>query len=292
MRLKGLNKFREKVPWFSGKKIVLIPLFFLAVIAASLLIIIAFDSLPDWILNLGYNNAALAFSPLIGELLIVIAGFLLVYQVWRKREYLKAKYGQYSYQHIFWTGLTGIVLVLSMAISLFIPFWTFSPSFWMQSQVQVLVQPIESLIPAVSPVIFWIRMALTVLFLLIGLGTAARSLQTFGLDYMALVYLYFPEEGELQEHAIYSVLRHPAYSGALTVGLAGMFFTFTPFSIIFFLIYVAGFYIHVYLVEEKELISRFGESFQEYRKKVPALFIKPSKIKALVLFLLKEPKSQ
>ena len=134
-------------------------------------------------------------------------------------------------------------------------------------------------------------MPLAILFLITGIGIAVRSLQTFGLDYMALVYLYFPEEGQLQEHAIYSVLRHPAYSGVLTAALGGMLFTFTPYSIIFFIAFMTAFYMHVYLVEEKELLSRFGESFQEYRKKVPALFVKPDKIKDLLVFLLKGFKS-
>ena len=124
-----------------------------------------------------------------------------------------------------------------------------------------------------------------------GIGIAVRSLQSFGLDYMALVYLYFPEEGRLQEYEIYSVFRHPAYSGVLTAAFGGMLFTFTPYSIIFFIAFMTAFYMHVYLVEEKELVSRFGESFQEYRKKVPALVIKPQKVKTLLVFLLKGPKS-
>ena len=292
MQLKGLNKFREKVPWFSGKRVFLIPVFFLFIIAATLLIVIAFDSLPGWLLSCGCNNTALSFSPLIGELLIVVVGFLLVYQMWYRRDYLKSKYGPNSYQHIFWTGLIGIILVLSFSLSLLIPFRYFSPTFWTQSQFQIMAQPLESFIPALGPTIFWIRIVLAIFLLIIGIGTAIRSLQTFGLDYMALVYLYFPEEGQLQEHAIYSVMRHPAYSGALTIGLGGMFFIFTPFSIIFFLIYLAGFYIHVYLVEERELISRFGESFLEYRKKVPAFMVRPSKIQVLLIFLFRGPEAQ
>jgi len=84
-----------------------------------------------------------------------------------------------------------------------------------------------------------------------------KSLQTFGADYMSVVY---------------SVIRHPTYAGYLLFGLGGVFFTFTLYFIIFYLIFLVGFYIHTRFVEEKELIERFGSSYKEYMKKVPAFF--------------------
>ena len=201
-----------------------------------------FDSVPGRVISSQVNFIGLALSPLIGELVIATIGFLLVYQMWFWRERLKAKYGQLSYQRIFLVGFTGVLCVLSLGINLYIPFWLFSPSFWMQSPLQILVQPIEFFIPLAGPIIFWIRMVFTVLFLVVGIGMAVRSLQNFGFDYMTVVYLYFPEESQLQEHEIYSVLRHPAYSGAIAVGLGGMFFNFTIYSIILIIVLIIGFY--------------------------------------------------
>jgi protein-S-isoprenylcysteine O-methyltransferase Ste14 len=290
MELKGLSKFTEKIPWLSGKKIVLVPVFFILVMAAGLLILMVFDAIPGWLVSSGLNYTFLSLFPLIGELLIGVAGLLLVYQMWSRRDRLKAKYGRSSYQRIFPVGLTGITFVLSIAVSLYIPFLSFSPAFWIKPPFQILAQPLESFIPVISYIILPVRMVLAAFFLVTGLATVIRSLQTFGLDYMTLVYLYFPEEGQLQEHEIYSVLRHPAYSGALTAALGGLFFTFTAYSILFFIIYLAGFYIHVHFVEEKELLQRFGESFQEYRKKVPAFCVKPGKLKVYFAFLLRGPK--
>ena len=43
--------------------------------------------------------------------------------------------------------------------------------------------------------------------------------------------------------------------------------------------------IHIRAVEEKELIERFGDSYIEYRKKVPALFVRPKKIGVYLKFL-------
>lgn len=287
MRLKGLIKFREKIPWFSGKKILILPIYFILVFIASILVMIWFDSVPGRVISSQVNLIGLALSPLIGELVIATIGFLLVYQMWFWREKLKAKYGQLSYQRIFLVGFTGVLCVLSLGINLYIPFWLFSPSFWMQSPLQLLVQPIEFFIPLAGPIIFWIRMVFAVFFLIMGIGMAVRSLQIFGFDYMTVVYLYFPEESQLQEHEIYSVLRHPAYSGAIAVGLGGVFFNFTIYSIILIIVLIIGFYFHIYFVEEKELLLRFGKSFQEYRKEVPAFFVKPGKVGVLLSFLLK-----
>ena len=113
-----------------------------------------------------------------------------------------------------------------------------------------------------------------------------RALETFGIDYMTVVYLYFPEESELQDHKIYSVLRHPTYSGVLLISLGGMIAQLTLYSISFFLILYMGMYIHIHFVEEKELIKRFGDSYKEYRKKTPAFFVHPKKGGIFLKFLL------
>jgi len=52
---------------------------------------------------------------------------------------------------------------------------------------------------------------------------------------MTVTYLYFPEESKIQNHEIYSVLRHPMYAGALLLGLGGMFSTLTLYSVVFLL---------------------------------------------------------
>ena len=113
----------------------------------------------------------------------------------------------------------------------------------------------------------------------------ARAIQVFGVDYMAVVYLYFPEESHIQENEIYSVLRHPAYASLLIIALGGTFHTFTILSIAAFLAFLLGFYVHIYLVEEKELIQRFGDSYKSYQKKVPAFFIRPKDINIFLRFL-------
>ncbi|MFX1607322.1 MAG: methyltransferase family protein, partial [Promethearchaeota archaeon] len=107
---------------------------------------------------------------------------------------------------------------------------------------------------------------------------------TFGIDYMTVVYLYFPEESEIQENEIYSVIRHPAYLGGVILGLAGLFFRFSVYSILMWFTVYLAFRAQIWK-EEKELVERFGEGYKEYREQVPALLLRPSKAGAYFRFL-------
>jgi protein-S-isoprenylcysteine O-methyltransferase Ste14 len=130
----------------------------------------------------------------------------------------------------------------------------------------------------------WIRMILSFILLVLGMLTLRAALFTFGLDYMAVVYLFFPEESEVQQHEIYSVIRHPAYLSGVLLSAAGLFSRFSVYSILLFLLVYLVFRLQIWK-EEKELVERFGEGYNEYRKKVPALLVRPSKMKAYFRFL-------
>jgi protein-S-isoprenylcysteine O-methyltransferase Ste14 len=288
MQLKGFEKFREKTPWFAGKKILLLPLYFTFMMALSITVLIWFDSIPEKVTST-HTNFILSLFPLFGELIVAIIGLSMVYQMWAWRERLKARWGNMSYQRIVLAGFGGVVWILSLSINLFLHYWSFSPLFWTTSPLRFLTLPLETYASGAEIIIFWLRIILAALFLIVGLLMALRSLQTFGFDYMTVVYLYFPEESKIQNYKIYSILRHPMYAAALTIGLGGMFYTFTIYSIIFFIVYLALFYIHVHFVEEKELIKRFGASYQEYLKTVPAFFVNPSRIGILLGFLIRSP---
>jgi protein-S-isoprenylcysteine O-methyltransferase Ste14 len=89
---------------------------------------------------------------------------------------------------------------------------------------------------------------------------SARGVQIFDVDYMVVLCRYFPKESKLQKNKIYSELRHPTYAGAILICLRGTFFTFKPLSFAALAVFLAGFYIHIYIVEKRELIERFGNS--------------------------------
>ncbi|MFX1389124.1 MAG: methyltransferase family protein [Promethearchaeota archaeon] len=101
-----------------------------------------------------------------------------------------------------------------------------------------------------------------------------------------VVYLYFPEEFEIQNHKIYSVLRHPAYAAGIVMSLGGMILQFNIYSNSFFILIYFAFYFHIHYVEEKELIERFGASYMDYKKNVRVFFIRIKDFDKLLAFMV------
>jgi protein-S-isoprenylcysteine O-methyltransferase Ste14 len=101
---------------------------------------------------------------------------------------------------------------------------------------------------------------------------------------MAVVYLYYPEESELQNHQIYSVLRHPTYFSVLLTALGTWLIRFSFYSLFAGLLVIIGFLIHITFIEEKELLERF-ESYHVYKNQVPAFLIHPNQILPFLRFI-------
>ncbi len=78
---------------------------------------------------------------------------------------------------------------------------------------------------------------------------------------------------KLITNGIYKYARHPRYIEhplwALGLGL-----TFGYFNLIWFFLYLLVSFVSVAYFEEQELIKRYGEQYLEYKKKVPAFFIR------------------
>jgi len=283
--IKGFDKFRKKLPILSGKKIAIIPLYIICISTIAFLIYTTFDTLPELLMSSGASMILLSFFPFFGVLLVEITGLFLVWQMWLWRSRLKKKYGPTSYQRIVFSGFAGIIMVITLAFNQYIPYYSYAPAFWASSPLQILATPLENFFGGAGLILFYVKEILAVILLILGLMMCARAVQVFGVDYMAVVYLYFPEESHIQENEIYSVLRHPAYSSLLIIALGGTFHTFTALSLLAFLTFLLGFYVHIYFVEEKELIQRFGDSYKSYQKKIPAFFIRPKDINIFLRFL-------
>ena len=88
--IKGVDKFREKLPALSGKKIIILPFYAIFMVALAFVIYVTFDSLPATFAASG-NELFLSFCPLIGTIIIEGVGFSLVWQLWLWRDRLKAK---------------------------------------------------------------------------------------------------------------------------------------------------------------------------------------------------------
>ena len=87
-----------------------------------------------------------------------------------------------------------------------------------------------------------------------------------------LTGIYHPEEGQIIESNIYGILRHPVYAGALRVCIGLALLNGNANSIAFTIFVPLGLTGWIRLVEEKELIERFGQSYLDYRKRIPAFW--------------------
>jgi hypothetical protein len=58
-----------------------------------------------------------------------------------------------------------------------------------------------------------------------------------------------------------------------------------PYSLVFFIIVFCTFRIHIY-VEERELISRFGERYEDYMREVPGLYVRLKDVRMFLYYLL------
>ncbi|MDH7486761.1 MAG: methyltransferase [Anaerolineae bacterium] len=210
----------------------------LTVCAAALLFFWLFDSL--------FPGAALLSQALAGLALWTLMGQVIV----RRRE-LKQRYGDGAYERAVWRyGLTGLPLLPAMALHL-------------------LFVPGERVLP-----LAWA--ALPAAYLLIsGAWLFGRALFTFGIDNLALVYVYWPEEGWLVRSRIYSVLRHPVYSSGVRMVLGLALLRGSVMTLLAGLVVPVGLTIWVRMLEEPELIERFGEMYRDYRRQVPAFFVRP-----------------
>jgi len=187
----------------------------------------------------------------LGQVITILAGFGWAGQYfWRRREY-RAKWGAIAYRNAFARHiLLGLpVMFAAIAHTVYLPG---------ERVVTGWLTPIVSM--------------LELYFIATGFVLWARAGTTFGTDNAVMLYVYFPEESRMVESAIYSVLRHPMYSGAVRIGIALGLCRGTWFSLAFGLFMPIGLTLWLRLVEEPELIERFGESYAEYRRKVPAFW--------------------
>jgi len=286
MQLKGLDKLREKLPAYAGWKIVRLPQRAALGGLLAYVFLIILDISPRVLTSITFLAAVEPFVPIFGSFFIAALGLWLVWGLWNKRDQMKEVHGELAYQKIIPRGATGIAMIMALVFYAFTSIRSLPPG---PPINDLTIQWSRSLLPffGIAPEIeIWIRIVISGILLLLGMLTVRSAFFTFGIDYMMVLYLYFPEESEIQEHEIYSVIRHPTYLGGILFGAAGLFFRFSVYSILTGLALFLVFRLQIWK-EEKELVERFGEGYVEYRKKVPALFIRPSKVRAFFRFLRK-----
>ncbi|MHA1458918.1 MAG: methyltransferase family protein, partial [Promethearchaeota archaeon] len=254
----------------------------------SLMFQLVLDSIPRIFRSLDILQMLAPLTPIFGPFIIISIGFLVVRKFWMVRDKYLSKYGNKAYQKAFKFVVIGIPMLFSVIVHSFFSTDLIIPYGIDDTISRYLGVPISGLILGFPFYIFYIRLIMSIFFVGLGLTVVSKALNFFGIDYMALVYLFYPEESTLQNHEIYSILRHPTYHALVLISTGSIFFSFSIYSVIYFLIFLVGINIHTKHVEEKELIERFGEEYKKYRETVPAFFVKLKDLKRYFSTLFKK----
>ena len=278
MQIPGFSEFKAHLPDFSDRQAKLVVARLGIVSIVSLIIAFLLDNLMRLLYLIAPLEIFVLLEPLIPIILpfILILGGILMAQIgfFRKNRLIE-KYNVRAYQKVVKYIFTGIPMVFGGVFYAYIPH---ALSFFG-------ILPINPLTTQLSTSLFFIsfkvslyfipRIIVGLIILILMIGTMARSVRDFGIDNAGLVYIYYPEDARVIQNEIYSIVRHPMYMALIFISLGGFIFQFTIYSILHVLMTFLFFSYHIFIVEERELIKRFGDSYKKYKRKVPAIFVKP-----------------
>ena len=205
---------------------------------AALVAVATFRWLDGWFIG----------STLVSQVIVIGAGQVIVAQMILRRHAFRARWGDRAFSIAFrWLAIPGLTLV-------FVGVAHFA---WIEGArvVPHEIALIPTLYLVVSGVLLWLR-----------------AIFVFGIDNLSLMYVYFPKESRLVNSNVYSVVRHPVYSGVLRVIFAIALWNGSAFALIAVCIAPPAMTPWLRWVEESELIERFGDRYREYRQRVPAFF--------------------
>jgi len=251
MNIKGLDELRRHfhdLDSLGGR--LRIALSALGIFALTTVYFLVSDQIPTWTID--------------SQIVVMTIGFLLFSLFFVKRSEYLEKYGQLAYRNAFMRfALPGLaVLFAAIAHIAYMngPKW---PPGRLTTAMAILG-------------IYWV---------VVGIMLWIRTVLTFGVDYLTMLYVYFPEKGRIANASIYAILRHPVYAAAMRIGLGLALLNTSIFALVFMPFLPLGLYGFVHLVEEKELLGRFPD-YAEYRKRVPAFWVRPDKLTSFHAFLI------
>lgn len=240
MKIKGLEELREHVPDLHSPA------------GSAWIAILGIGMFSLMIYSYTMVNRNLPIWGPDGQIIFTALGFWLLRNFFAKKEQYRERHGELAYRNaLVRLVLPGLALIFaSIAYTGFIPGPRIPLDWW----------------HAIRPYVGWY-------FTLVGAVLWLRAVITFGLDNLAMLYVYFPEKGRQVDTSIYDILRHPVYAGALRLCLGLACLNGNIFAVIFgFLVFPFGLFAWVRLVEERDLIERFGEGYIDYRKSTPAFW--------------------
>ncbi len=252
MNIKGMETLAKHVPELNstGGKL-RITLYALGLFTLVNLYFILTDNIPTWSID--------------SEIIISSLGFLILSFFFSRKQAYNEKYKELAYRNAFaHYAMPGLGLIVSAVVH----------AGYMNGPV--------------VPLGWWTISFLVLGWFMIFVGALLwiRSIFAFGVDNLAMLYVYHPEEGRIVDSSIYGILRHPICAGILRIWVGLALLNGNANSIIFSIFVPLGLTGWIRLVEEKELIERFGQSYLDYRKHIPAFWPRLLDLVTFFKFLL------
>ena len=252
MKIKGMDALRKHVPELQSPGGLVLVLSALAAvfIITTLFFILVDRQFSEWMPD--------------GEIVIMALGFLVMSRFFSQKRTYQEKYGNLAYRNAFARfNIPGLGIVFASIVHI-----------GYMSGVEI-------------PDLWWkpILMGIGWIFVVIGAVLWIRTVAGFGVDYLAMLYVYFPSEGSTSNSGIYQILRHPVYSSALSVGVGLAMVHANWYALLVALVLPIFLFGWVRLVEEKELLQRFPD-YAAYRMRVPAFLARPRDYVGFFRFLI------
>jgi protein-S-isoprenylcysteine O-methyltransferase Ste14 len=252
MASSDIEQLRRHVPDLNSTggliKTGLYMLFWIALVTSYFILT---DNIPTWSID--------------SQIIVFALGYLVLSFFFSRKQIYKQKYGDLAYRFaLAHYGIPGLALILSAAAHTAYMNGPHIPYGWWTTGF------------------IWLGW----LMIITGAALWIRSVIAFGLDNVTMLYVYFPEEGRLVNSSIYSVLRHPVYAAGLRMIIGLALLNGNANSIAFIPFALLGIFGWLRLVEEKELLERFRDSYADYRKHVPAFWPRIHDLGKFFVFLL------
>jgi hypothetical protein len=191
MHLKGVDKFREKLPGYVGRRMFFLPILALLSFSVCLLFMLFLDIAPRLFPTIYFLFFIEPVLPVIGPATCGIFGLVLVFQIWHKKDELLKNYNELAYQKAFIFAVIGIPQFIAIIGHAYFPIELLSSKSPVNETTVVLNSSLLSFLTSMSHFTLIVQVIGSVVLLILGLLTIFRALFTFGIDYMGLVYLYY-----------------------------------------------------------------------------------------------------